>query len=63
MVLTNDFEIGSYIYIYICYSHVKQFQIISYGPDLPIMTIMLVLVLGPVADLDVCFVDPRQTDG
>ena len=61
MVLTNDFEIGSYIYI--CYSHVKQFQIISYGPDLPIMTIMLVLVLGPVADLDVCFVDPRQTDG
>lgn len=24
---------------------------------------MLVLVLGPVADLDVCFVDPRQTDG
>ena len=52
-----------HIYIYICYSHVKQFQIISYGPDLPIMTIMLVLVLGPVADLDVCFVDPRQTDG
>ena len=29
----------------------------------PIMMIMIVLVLGLVAGLDVCFVDPRQTDG
>ena len=27
------------------------------------MMIMIVLVLGLVAGLDVCFVDPRQTDG
>ena len=28
----------------------------------PIMMIMIVLVLGLVAGLDVCIVDPRQTD-